>query len=203
MAHGEGPPTAAEVRTERRRFERERRASDADAAHVRPWGHRPITESGARRRWLNWLLEGHPELRRPAHAPAVAVSGLVLYVLRTLVQQILEHDAGLSAGARKAHFREGTLVHRIVALGRHAERARLPRRQDIGRVGLETPVLAHLLDLNEKLVRSRLRASDLRAEVDAARATGHVAWVSPRQLWWAARYSRDATMLTSLKGTSA
>lgn len=203
ITQGDGPPTPAEVRSERLRFEREMRASDDDVARVRPRGHRPITDPGDRRRWLNWLLGGHSELRTPAHAPTVPVTGLVLYVLRSLVQQILEHDATLPAGERDAHFHDGTLVYRVVTLGRVAEQERLPRRHDIGRAALETPVLAQLLRLNQKLVRIRLRPAELVAEIAAARATGRVDWVSPHQLLWAAQHRRDTALISALKANGS
>src|SRR3989442_8603810 len=64
-ARDDGPGSTADVRRQRRRFEREMRASDADVAQIRPRGHRPITDAGAQRQWLNWLLEGHADLQLP------------------------------------------------------------------------------------------------------------------------------------------
>src|SRR5260370_16231688 len=77
---GEGPPSADEVRGYRRRFEREMRASDEDTAQIRPPEHRPITDVGERRRWLNALwadeVARHAELAVPAHRVPVHVGGM-------------------------------------------------------------------------------------------------------------------------------
>ncbi len=119
-------------------------------------------------------------------------------MLRALVRQILEHDASLGRDA-DTHFRDGSEVHGIVMLGRRAAQDRLPRRHDLGRQGLETRVLAQRLDLNERLVRLRLRPADLRAELEAAKdgRAGH--WVTSHQLLWAAQHLNDHAMVTALR----
>src|SRR5437867_8258600 len=108
VLHGDGPPTAAEVRRERDRFEQEILAN------------RP----GARRAWLNFLLESHPELRAPIGRPAVPISGLILYVLAATVARFLGHTATLASGERNTHFLAGSLVGEIARLGREAVTAR-------------------------------------------------------------------------------
>ncbi|HEV2749033.1 MAG TPA: hypothetical protein VGV12_00760 [Gemmatimonadales bacterium] len=185
-ARDDGPGSPTDVRRQRRRFEREILA------------HSPIANPGARRRWLDFVMETHPDLRLPTGRRSVPISGLVLYVLCALVAQILEHGATLPASEREAHFRTGTLVDEIVQLGREALQARRKTRRDLGREGLEGRVVARLLSLEEKLVRIRLRPADLHAAVVAARTRGSIGWVSHEQLLQAARYRRDTRMLCEL-----
>src|SRR2546425_11052232 len=102
-AGDDGPGSTTDVRRQRRRFEDEVRASDEDAAGVRPAGHRPITDAHVRRLWLNWLLEGHPDLRCSSGRQPVRISGLVLYALAAIVAQVLEHTAPLAWNELAAH----------------------------------------------------------------------------------------------------
>ena len=183
---GDGPPSPREVRARRRELE---------PAYIRPGD-----DATAQRAWL---LTNHPELHRGDGRQPVPISGLILYVFAAVVAWILEHDATLSAQERDQHFDDATIVGEIVQLGRRALEARLPRRRDIGRENVELRVVAQLLGVGEKLVRNRLRSGELVKEVVAARRANQLDWISPRQLWAAAGYRKDTTMLAALRTHSA
>jgi hypothetical protein len=178
VTHSGGPPTLAEVRAYRRRFERE------FLAHA----PRPIPAVGARRReWLNWLwaseLERHPELRVAAHAPAGPISGLILYVLAARVGWVLG-QLEQAPSEPKGH-QHCALVRRILEL-----------RAALG--GRPQAVVAGLVDLHPKLVALRLSPAEIRAELAASRARACIAWVSWDDLRLAARYRQDTAMIREL-----
>ena len=172
MAHGDGPPSAQDVRAYRRAFEAEMLA------------HRPTLDADDLHRWWKRDVERNPLLRTPPHRPPVPVSGLILYVLCAIVTRVLDHASSVDLHDRDQHF-SGEFVRQIVALGHYT-----PRYQ--------RRVLEGLLSLERGLVTVRLNQDALLAELTDARQRGAISWVSPEMVLWAARYQGHRWMIEAL-----